>query len=417
MTRADVRTGDSEVRPGPRVLRHEHRDAEGDTPAGARGRRRVQHRPVRPRDRRRPWPTGSLRLLAAPVADPDRPLIGDARRPRRRRTAPGARGLERHGPRTCRLPRPSPTCSSSRWPAAPNAARRRVRRDTSLTYAELNAPRQPARPPADRATASDPSGSSRCAAPLRRPGRRPARRGQGGRRLSAARPRLPGRPDRPHARRRGAGALVTTTPADGLPTLPAAVRRARGLRRSGPGDAASDGRGPADLTDADRPAPLRPDTPRTSSTPRAPRARPKGVVVTHTGLPGLLDIFTGATARRGARAAGSCTTCSPGFDAAFWELTMACSPGHPGGRTRRTPSTGPPALARARCPGTRSRTLRHHSRRAASCCPRAALPGRTDARRGRARACPPELVRALVRRARLDAQLVRADRDDGRAPR
>uniref|UniRef100_UPI00292F3B62 AMP-binding protein n=1 Tax=Clavibacter michiganensis TaxID=28447 RepID=UPI00292F3B62 len=47
-----------------------------------------------------------------------------------------------------------------------------------------------------------------------------------------------------------------------------------------------------DVTDADRPVPLRPEHPAYMIYTSGSTGRPKGVVVTHTGLPGLLDIFT-----------------------------------------------------------------------------------------------------------------------------
>ncbi|RSS14087.1 amino acid adenylation domain-containing protein [Streptomyces sp. WAC08401] len=75
-----------------------------------------------------------------------------------------------------------------------------------------------------------------------------------------------------------------------------------------------------DVTDADRPAPLRPEHPAYMIYTSGTTGRPKGVVVTHTGLPGLVDIFT----RDCAAGPGSKVLqhLSPSFDASFWELAM-----------------------------------------------------------------------------------------------
>ncbi|MEV5098970.1 non-ribosomal peptide synthase/polyketide synthase, partial [Streptomyces rochei] len=75
-----------------------------------------------------------------------------------------------------------------------------------------------------------------------------------------------------------------------------------------------------DVTDADRPAPLRPEHPAYMIYTSGTTGRPKGVVVTHTGLPGLVDIFT----RDCAAGLGSKVLqhLSPSFDASFWELAM-----------------------------------------------------------------------------------------------
>ncbi|MGY4275178.1 non-ribosomal peptide synthase/polyketide synthase [Streptomyces sp. M18.1] len=75
-----------------------------------------------------------------------------------------------------------------------------------------------------------------------------------------------------------------------------------------------------DVTDAERPAPLRPEHPAYMIYTSGTTGRPKGVVVTHTGLPGLVDIFT----RDCAAGPGSKVLqhLSPSFDASFWELAM-----------------------------------------------------------------------------------------------
>ncbi|MGN9762080.1 amino acid adenylation domain-containing protein, partial [Streptomyces sp. SD31] len=76
-----------------------------------------------------------------------------------------------------------------------------------------------------------------------------------------------------------------------------------------------------DVTDAERPTPLRPEHPAYMIYTSGTTGRPKGVVVTHTGLPGLVDIFTRDCA------AGPDSRIlqhlSPSFDASFWELAMA----------------------------------------------------------------------------------------------
>ncbi|MFI8214592.1 non-ribosomal peptide synthase/polyketide synthase [Streptomyces sp. NPDC085932] len=75
-----------------------------------------------------------------------------------------------------------------------------------------------------------------------------------------------------------------------------------------------------DVTDAERPVPLRPEHPAYMIYTSGTTGRPKGVVVTHTGLPGLLDIFVrDCQAGPGSRILQHL---SPGFDAAFWELAM-----------------------------------------------------------------------------------------------
>ncbi|MDT0387742.1 amino acid adenylation domain-containing protein [Streptomyces sp. DSM 41921] len=78
--------------------------------------------------------------------------------------------------------------------------------------------------------------------------------------------------------------------------------------------------GTADLTDADRLAPLRPAHPAYVIYTSGTTGRPKGVTVTHAGLPALVDIFTEQCGvGPGSRVLHHL---SPGFDGAFWELTM-----------------------------------------------------------------------------------------------
>ncbi|MGW0602040.1 amino acid adenylation domain-containing protein, partial [Streptomyces sp. NPDC002776] len=75
-----------------------------------------------------------------------------------------------------------------------------------------------------------------------------------------------------------------------------------------------------DVTDAERSVALRPQHPAYMIYTSGTTGRPKGVVVTHTGLPGLLDIFVrDCAAGPGSRVLQHL---SPGFDAAFWELAM-----------------------------------------------------------------------------------------------
>ncbi|MGW6868503.1 amino acid adenylation domain-containing protein, partial [Streptomyces sp. NPDC054901] len=75
-----------------------------------------------------------------------------------------------------------------------------------------------------------------------------------------------------------------------------------------------------DVTDAERRGPRRSTHPAYMIYTSGTTGRPKGVVVTHSGLPGLLDIFTGDCAT----GPGSKVLqhLSPSFDAAFWELSM-----------------------------------------------------------------------------------------------
>ncbi|MGA4846193.1 amino acid adenylation domain-containing protein [Streptomyces sp. G5(2025)] len=75
-----------------------------------------------------------------------------------------------------------------------------------------------------------------------------------------------------------------------------------------------------DLTDADRIAPLLPLHPAYVIYTSGTTGRPKGVSVTHAGLPGLVDIFTSQC--RVAPGSRVLHHLSPAFDGAFWELAM-----------------------------------------------------------------------------------------------
>ncbi|MET8395208.1 amino acid adenylation domain-containing protein, partial [Streptomyces anthocyanicus] len=106
-------------------------------------------------------------------------------------------------------------------------------------------------------------------------------------------------------------ALATSLPDTGTPVLLLDTPETAATLAALPGH---------DVTDADRPVPLRPEHPAYMIYTSGTTGRPKGVVVTHTGLPGLLDIFT----RDCAAGPGSriLQHLSPSFDASFWELAM-----------------------------------------------------------------------------------------------
>ncbi|MEU9026480.1 amino acid adenylation domain-containing protein [Streptomyces sp. NPDC048383] len=79
-------------------------------------------------------------------------------------------------------------------------------------------------------------------------------------------------------------------------------------------------RAAADPVDADRTAPLSPLHPAYVIYTSGTTGRPKGVTVTHAGLPGLVDIFTSyAGVVPGSRVLHHL---SPAFDGAVWELSM-----------------------------------------------------------------------------------------------
>ncbi|MDQ0937560.1 amino acid adenylation domain-containing protein [Streptomyces turgidiscabies] len=106
--------------------------------------------------------------------------------------------------------------------------------------------------------------------------------------------------------------LTTSETAAGLPDT-AVPRILLDTEQTTSGDA-------GDLTDADRLAPLLPLHPAYVIYTSGTTGRPKGVSVTHAGLPALVDIFT---AQCGV-APGSRVLhhLSPAFDGAFWELSM-----------------------------------------------------------------------------------------------
>ncbi len=80
------------------------------------------------------------------------------------------------------------------------------------------------------------------------------------------------------------------------------------------------GEAAGDLTDSDRLAPLLPSHPAYVIYTSGTTGRPKGVTVTHAGLPGLVDIFTShCGVVPGSRVLHHL---SPSFDGGFWELSM-----------------------------------------------------------------------------------------------
>ncbi|WP_042000602.1 non-ribosomal peptide synthetase, partial [Streptomyces sp. AcH 505] len=146
-------------------------------------------------------------------------------------------------------------------------------------------------------------------------------------------------------------------------------------------------RDPGDLTDADRRTPLLPAHPAYVIYTSGTTGRPKGVTVTHAGLPGLLDIFTTQCGVvPGSRVLHHL---SPGFDGAFWELTM-------GLLTGATLVVAPPDLVPGR--GLAELAVRESVTHAAitpavlQLMPEGALPaGMTLV--VAAESCPPELVK------------------------
>ena len=172
---------------------------------GLHGPPRVQPRPLRPRDRRRAcWGTSRAPARAL-AADPAAPLLRAAAARRAAERAAGAREWNDTG--AGRVPRLRPAASRAfaaqarRHAGGPGVVQGRRR----LTYGELDARAEPPGAGHLRALGVGPEvawWALRRA--LARAGGGAARRAQGGRRLPAARPRLPGR---------AAGALCWRTPA------------------------------------------------------------------------------------------------------------------------------------------------------------------------------------------------------------
>ncbi|WP_432081008.1 amino acid adenylation domain-containing protein [Streptomyces sp. WAC 04229] len=143
---------------------------------------------------------------------------------------------------------------------------------------------------------------------------------------------------------------------------------------------------PGDLRDADRLAPLLPRHPAYVIYTSGTTGRPKGVAVTHTGLPALLDIFTSQLGVvPGSRVLHHL---SPAFDGGFWELAMGLLTGS--ALVVAEPGTVPgPALAEL--------AVRHRVTHAAitpavlQLIPEGALPAGTTLVVA-AETCPPELV-------------------------
>ncbi|MFI7185664.1 amino acid adenylation domain-containing protein [Streptomyces anthocyanicus] len=150
--------------------------------------------------------------------------------------------------------------------------------------------------------------------------------------------------------------------------------------------AAGGGEDAADLTDADRLAPLLPGHPAYVIYTSGTTGRPKGVTVTHSGLPALLDIFTSQLdVVPGSRVLHHL---SPAFDGGFWELAMGLLTG--AALVVVEPGTVPgPALA--------ALAVRHRVTHAAitpavlQLIPEGALPAGTTLVVA-AETCPPELV-------------------------
>ncbi|GGZ04608.1 hypothetical protein GCM10010385_62660 [Streptomyces geysiriensis] len=145
-------------------------------------------------------------------------------------------------------------------------------------------------------------------------------------------------------------------------------------------------RDPGNLDDADRLAPLLPRHPAYVIYTSGTTGRPKGVTVTHTGLPGLLDIFTSQLGVvPGSRVLHHL---SPAFDGGFWELAMGLLTGST--LVVAEPGTVPgPALAEL--------AVRHRVTHAAitpavlQLIPEGALPAAMTLVVA-AETCPPELV-------------------------
>ena len=204
-----------------------------------------------PRDPDRPVSQLSMLLEEERVGDPLRLVEGA--RPRSRRTSSS---------RTCSrtvaadAPTPTPSCSKA----------------TRLTYRRARRAREPARAPAAAPRRRPRPARRDLHGQVARPRRRRARRDQGGRRLRPARPDVPRRPDRVHARGR-APAVVVALPDDRPPTVGADV-----ARRSPSGTSSS----------RNRPSPCRP-RPRGDDLAyviytSGSTGRPKGAMITNGSL-------------------------------------------------------------------------------------------------------------------------------------
>nr|WP_275883849.1 non-ribosomal peptide synthetase [Streptomyces sp. FXJ1.172]WEO94732.1 amino acid adenylation domain-containing protein [Streptomyces sp. FXJ1.172] len=147
--------------------------------------------------------------------------------------------------------------------------------------------------------------------------------------LKAGAAYLPVDPDYPAERiaymlRDAAPALLLTTAAT-APGLPAAENVPRLVVDAPPTTRALEAYGTADLTDAERTAPLRVDHPAYVIYTSGSTGRPKGVVTTHRGLPS----FAAAERSRFFAGPGSRVLqfASPSFDAAVLEVCMALAHG------------------------------------------------------------------------------------------
>ncbi|MBJ6622112.1 AMP-binding protein [Streptomyces sp. DHE17-7] len=169
-------------------------------------------------------------------------------------------------------------------------------------------------------------------APLGRPGRLGARRLQGGRGLPSRRPGYPTERFTHLVRDASPTLRVTRPPAsrttEGTPVLPCRGAGTASALAALPGH---------DVTDADRPAPLRPEHPAYMIYTSGTTGRPKGVVVTHTGLPGSRTLT--ATAAAGGRP-GAPGNLSRSFGPAVFRSERKRGLGDWGAAHRRRPGRG-----------------------------------------------------------------------------